>query len=301
MEIRVLRYFLAVAREGSFTGAAQTLHVTQPTLSRQLKELEDELGQKLFIRNYHHITLTEEGRLLRQRAQEIMEMVSKTEADFNSMGESVSGDVYIGGGESEAMKLIARVIKKVQAGYPDIRFHLHSGTADDVTERIDKGTLDFGILIQPANMAKYDRIDLPAKDTWGIIMRKDSPLALKKTITSKDLLDISLIVASRQITRKPSGKTGYSEWVGRDFDKLKVVATYNLIYNASLMVEEGIGCAIGLANLINVMGNGNLCFRPLEPKLESGLSIVWKKYQVFSTAAEIFLANIREAFASSDL
>ncbi len=296
MEIRVLRYFLAVVREGSITRAAESLHVTQPTLSRQLKDLEDELGQKLFIRNYHHITLTEEGRLFRQRAQEIMEMVYKTESEFAAMGNTVGGDIYIGGGESVAMRLIARVMREVQIAYPDIRFHLYSGIADDIMERLDKGMLDFGLLIQPANTAKYDCIDLPAKDTWGVIMRKDSPLATKKTIDPQDLLGLPLIFSSRQIVRNQSGMIGYPEWFGGNFDKLNVVSTYNLIYNAALMVEEGLGYVIGLDHLIHVTGNGNLCFRPLQPKLESGVSIVWKKFQVFSNAAEIFLEALRHQF-----
>lgn len=300
MEFRVLRYFLAVCKEGTITRAAKALHVTQPTLSRQLLDLEEELGQQLFIRSYHHITLTPEGRLLRKRAEEIMAMVHKTRSEFDSMtGEAVSGDIYIGGGESVAIRLIAQVIGELRKEYPDIRHHLYSGNATDVMERIDNGMLDFGILIQPANISKYESITLPAKDVWGVVMRKDSPLAKKKTIALQDLLNVPLI-CSRQISNSTFGKSAYPQWFGKHFDSLNVVATYNLIYNASLLVEEGIGYAIALDNLINVTEHRTLCFRPLKPKLESELSIVWKKSQAFSVAAEIFLERIQQKFVPPD-
>lgn len=296
MELRVLRYFLGVAREGSITGAAQALHVTQPTLSRQLRDLEDELGQQLFIRGSHSVALTPEGVLLRKRAEEIMEMVNKTEAEFSSMGETVGGDIHIGGGETDAMRLIAGIISDLHEDYPDIRYHIYSGNARDVTERLDKGMLDFGILIQPVDIEKYDYADLPAKDVWGVVMRKDSPLASRETITRRDLLNLPLI-CSRQPLQQPSGNNAFLKWFGDNFNYDNVVATYNLIYNAALMVEEGIGYAISLDKLVNVTGDNNLCFRPLEPRLESGLNIVWKKYQVFSPAAEIFLERIRFDFS----
>lgn len=299
MKLKVLRYFLAVAREGSITAAAQFLNVTQPTLSRQLMELEEQLGQRLFIRSYHNITLTPEGMLLRKRAEEIMELVHKTEDEFNSIGETVSGDIYIGGGETDAMKLITRVIKETQSEYPDIRFHLYSGNIEDVTERIDKGTLDFGILIQPADISRYDYVNLPATDLWGIIMRKDCPLAKKEAVAFEDLMGLPLI-CSRRFLQKNSHKTEYPKWFRKDFDKLKIVASYNLIYNAALMVKEGIGYAIGLDKLINITYHSDLCFRPLKPKAESGLNIIWKKYQVFSPAAVVFLEKIREKFSEPE-
>ena len=298
MELRVLRYFLGVAREGSITGAAQALHVTQPTLSRQLKDLEDELGQQLFIRGSHSVSLTPEGMLLRKRAGEIMEMVHKTEAEFNSMGDAVCGDVYIGGGETDAMRQIARIIGELHDDYPEIRFHIYSGNAEDVTERLDKGMLDFGILIQPVNIAKYDYLNLPAKDVWGVVMRRDSPLAEKKSITREDLAGLPLI-CSRQPLQQTSGYNEVLNWLGDGFDQDNIVATYNLIYNAALLVEEGVGYAISLDKLVNVTGRHNLCFRPFEPRLESGLKIVWKKYQVFSAAAELFLEKLREKFAET--
>jgi len=299
MEVRVLRYFLTVAREGSITGAADFLHVTQPTLSRQLKDLEQELGKKLFIRSSHSIHLTNEGMLLRKRAEEIVDMVEKLEAEFRSMEETISGDVYIGGGETEAMKQIARVVRELQISYPNIRYHLYSGNEDDVTERLDKGLLDFGILIQPADVSKYNYINIPAKDTWGVVMRKDSPLARKDTIRAADLLNVPLI-CSRQAMKRTFSKNEFADWFGEDFDKLNVVATYNLAYNAAIMVEEGIGYAITLDKIVNTSHDRNLCFRPLEPRLESGLNMVWKKHQVFSAVADMFLKEIQEKFSGKN-
>ncbi len=297
MELRVLRYFLTVAREGSMTAAADFLHVTQPTLSRQIKDLEQELGKKLFIRSSHSIILTDEGMLLRKRAEEIIDMVDKLGAEFSSMEETISGDVYIGGGETDAMRQIARVVKDLQLCYPNIRYHLYSGNEDDVTERLDKGLLDFGILIQPADLSKYNYINIPAKDVWGVVMRKDSLLAFKDTIQAADLLNVPLI-CSRQAIKQTFSKNEFADWFGEDFEKLNVVTTYNLAFNASLMVEEGIGYAITLDKIVNTSSDSNLCFRPLEPRLESGLNIVWKKHQVFSAAAEMFLKEIQSKFTN---
>lgn len=291
MELRVLRYFLTVAREESITAAAEFLHVTQPTLSRQLMDLEKELGAKLFVRGKRKISLTEEGMLLRKRAEEITELVHKTEEVFHSGGEVVGGDVYIGGGETHAMRLVAGIVQGLQRDYPHIRVHLYSGNAEDVTERIEKGLLDFGLLIQPTDVARYESIRVPAVDTWGVLMRKDSPLAAKKTIHPEDLWEVPLI-SSRQ--RLVGG--GVGKWMQREYERLHVVATYNLVFNASLLVEQGLGYALTLDKLVNTTGESVLCFRPLEPRLESGLDIVWKKYQVFSKAAELFLERMRQAF-----
>ncbi|AQU75148.1 LysR family transcriptional regulator [Priestia megaterium] len=296
MEIRVLRYFLAVAREGNITRAADVLHVTQPTLSRQLKDLEQELGKKLFIRSSHSVFLTDEGMLLRNRAEEIVNMVDKLEAEFSSMEETIGGDVYIGGGETEAMKHIARVAKDVQVRYPNIRYHLYSGNEEDITERLDKGLLDFGILIQPADISKYNYLNMPAKDVWGVVMRKASPLALKESIQAGDLLNVPLI-CSRQAMKQTFSKNEFADWFGEDFHKLNIVTTYNLAYNAAIMVEEGIGYAITLDKIVNTSTASNLCFRPLQPRLESGLNIVWKKHHVLSAAANAFLKELQEEFA----
>ncbi|MCV9887944.1 LysR family transcriptional regulator [Metabacillus halosaccharovorans] len=298
MEFRVLRYFLTVAREGSITGAADFLHITQPTLSRQLKDLEQELGKKLFTRSSHSIILTDEGMLLRKRAEEIVDMVEKLEAEFHSMEETISGDVYIGSGETEAMKQIAQVAKDLQVRYPTIRYHLYSGNEDDVTERLDKGLLDFCILIEPADLSKYNYINIPAKDVWGVVMRKDSPLASKDTIQASDLLNIPLLF-SRQAIKQTLSKNEFVDWFGEDFDRLNVVTTYNLAYNAAIMVDEGIGYAVTLDKLVNTSSGSNLCFRPLKPRLEAGLNIVWKKHQVFSAAADMFLKEIQSKFTNS--
>lgn len=295
MEIRVLRYFLTVAKEGSITRAANFLHLTQPTLSRQLQDLEKELGQKLFVRGSHNISLTPEGMILRKRAEEIVDMVDKTESVFRSISDTVSGDVYIGGGETESMKYIAEVVKNMQDEYPAIKYHLYSGNAEDVTERLDKGLLDFGILIQPTDLSKYEYITLPSKDVWGVLMKKNSTLASKEEIKLDDLYGLPLI-CSRQVVRRTSVKNDFLEWFGGNFEKMNVVATYNLVYNARIMVEEGIGYALTLDKLVNTMHTSNIVFRPLSPKLESGLDIVWKKYQIFSPAANLFLSKLKEKF-----
>lgn len=291
MDIRVLRYFLAVAREETINGAANYLHVTQPTLSRQLMDLEEELGKKLFLRGNRKITLTEAGLFLRKRAQEIVDLAEKTEEEFHAPDESVSGDIHIGGGETEAMRLIARVARELQMENPHLRYHIYSGNGDDVTERLDKGLLDFGILIEPVDISKYDFLQIPAKDTWGMLMRKDSPLASLERITAADLLNLPIITSRQSML-----SADFSKWLGYDFERLHVVATYNLLYNASLMVQEGIGYALTLDKLINTSGDSPLCFKPLFPKKEVGLDVVWKKYQVFSRAAERFLQRLQESF-----
>lgn len=295
MEIRVLRYFLTIAREGSITAAAEQLHITQPTLSRQIRDLEDELGQKLFMRSSHSMKLTQEGFIFRQRAEEIVSMVDKTSAEFLSMDKPVAGDIYIGGGETLAVGLIADLIADLRKEYPDIRYHLYSGNEADVTERLDRGLLDFGILVQPADITKYDCIHLPAEDRWGVVMRKDAPLAKKKRIARADLIDLPLIL-SRQVLSTKSEGNAFIEWFGEDFEKLDIVTTFNLMYNAALMVRSGVGYAVGIDGIVGTGGESELCFRPLVPKMTSGLDFIWKKYQAFSPAAELFLEKLQERF-----
>ncbi|MTQ96918.1 LysR family transcriptional regulator [Pseudoflavonifractor sp. BIOML-A6] len=292
MEVRVLRYFLAVAREESISGAADSLHLTQPTLSRQLMDLEAELGRKLLIRGSRKVTLTEEGVLLRKRAEEILDLMEKTRSELCETDEAdITGDIYIGGGETDAMRLIARTAKELQAAYPRIRYHLYSGNGEDVSERLDKGLLDLGILVEPFDMKKYDSIQLPATDIWGVLMRKDSPLAEKEYIQPEDLWELPLLTSRQTMAQKE-----LMAWLGREHEELHIVSTYNLIYNASLMVEEGLGYALSLDKLINTTGDSALCFRPLRPKLEVGLDIVWKKYQVFSPATAKFLERLQAKF-----
>ncbi len=292
MELRVLRYFLAVAREESISAAAESLHLTQPTLSRQLMDLEAELGKTLFLRGNRKVTLTQEGVFLRKRANEILDLVEKTQAEFQTSQEALSGDVYVGGGESDAMRLIARTAGALQSAHPQVRFHLYSGNAYDVGERLEKGLLDFGILMGTADLANYDYLQLPLYDSWGVLMRKDSPLAQKARVRPEDLWDQPLLLSRQALI-----KSSLSNWLQRDLGALNVVSTYNLLFNASLMVEEGLGYALALDKLINTSGDSPLCFRPLEPALRSELHVVWKKYQVFSKAAEAFLALLRDQAA----
>ncbi len=298
MELRVLRYFLAVAREGSVTGAANALHVTQPTLSRQLKDLEEELGTKLFVRHSHSVSLTPDGMRLRKRAEEVVDMIEKTEAEFAVKEESIGGDIHIGAGETRVMRHVAEIIREMRREYPDIHIHLHSGNLEDVTERLDKGLLDFGVLIQPADLSKYDYVNLPEKDVWGVLMDKNSPLAAKQVIRRQDLLGEPLLL-SRQAIRRTSARNEFIEWFKDDFDRLDVVATFNLVYNAAILAGSGIGHVVTIDGLADVSESGGLRFRLLEPRLETGLNIVWKKYQVFSPAAEVFLRKIQEKFGDA--
>ena len=288
MELRVLRYFLAVAREESISRAAESLHLTQPTLSRQIMELEAELGIKLLNRGKKNrkVTLTDEGKLFRKRAEELVELADKMRSEFSVTEGPVSGDIYIGSGETEAMCLIAKAATELQKEYPHIRYHLFSGNAADVTERLDNGLLDFGILVGEADLTMYDHLPLPVTDVWGVLMRKDSPLAEKSSVSRKDLSAIPLILSQQSLSSNE-----LSGWYGGAFAESNVVATYNLIYNAALMVASGFGYAVTLDKLVN--GSSELCFRPLAPKLEARLSIVWKKHRGFSRAAELFLQKLR--------
>ena len=293
MEIRVLKYFLTVSEIGNITKAANSMHLTQPTLSRQLQELEKELGQKLFIRGNHSVSLTPEGIILRKRAQEIIDLVDKTENEFTSFKDEVMGDIFIGSGETKSIKLITDIMKTLKKDYPKIKFHIVSGDSGDLVERLDKGLLDFCVLIQPFNLEKYDYIDLGEKDTWGLLLRKDDPLADKKSIKIEDLMELPLII-SRQAIRKTDENNVFLNWFGNNFENLNIAGTYNLIYNAAIMTEDRIGYAMGLDKLINTTANTSLCFRPLNPKLEVGISVVWKKNQVFSRPAKLFLEQLRK-------
>lgn len=283
MELRVLQYFLAVAREQSISGAAEILHLSQPTLSRQIKNMEKELGKQLLIRGNRRITLTEEGMIFCKRAEEIMELVKKTESEITLSDESIAGDIYIGAGESNSVGYIAKVANALRREYPLVHFHIESGDAQTVYEQLDKGLIDFGLLFGNIDLTKYNSISLPTKDTWGVLMPKDSELAKREVITPNDLIKEPLIVSRQGITRGE-----LQNWFKLPEEKLNVVATYNLLYNASLLVEEGIGYALCLDKIINT-SNCNLCFKPLYPKLEVSMSIVWKKHQVFSKASNKFL------------
>ena len=290
MELRVLRYFLAVAREESISDAAEFLHITQPTLSRQLMDLEEELGKQLLIRGKRNrkIILTEDGMRLRKRAEEIVALADKTEAEFLAGDEAVSGDVYIGCGESDAMRIIAKTAVKLRQDYPDIHFHLYSGNAEDVSERMEKGLLDFGIFITSSNIDKYDYLKLPAYDTWGLIMRKSDKLAAKDFITPQDLEGLPLIMSRQALVQED-----ISRWGKKQIQNLNVVATYNLVYNAAIMTREGFGYTLTLDKLANTGSDSDLCFRPLKPELRINLNLVWKKYQIFSKASQKFLEYLK--------
>lgn len=291
MELRVLRYFLAVAREENITAAAESLHVTQPTLSKQLMDLEYELGKKLFERGKRKITLTEEGIFLRKRAQEIIDLSDKTEATLKSSAQTISGDVFIGCGETQGMREIIKVMKKVNCDFPEIRYNLYSGNDEDVSERLDSGLVDFGLFVGDTHLDKYDYKKLPFADVWGLLLRNDNPLVKKKTIKPSDLDGVPILCSRQALTHNE-----LSGWLGKDFKKLKIVSTHNLIYNASLMVEEGFGAALSIKGLINT-ADSNLVFRPFRPMIKADLIFAWKKYQVFSKPAEIFLKYIQENIA----
>ena len=293
MELRVLQYFLAVAREQNISSAAESLHLSQPTLSTQLKALEEELGKQLLIRGTkgsRKVLLTEEGMLLRKRAEEILELVRMTEREISLSDEVIAGDVYIGTGESDMIRIFARAAKRIQEKYPDIHFHILSGNSAFVKEHLDRGLIDFGVVYSPVDTTVYSSIKVPIRDTWGVLMRKDSPLSQKDVIQPQDLWDKPLILSAQKTDAWPM-----SSWFGQDITRLNIVATYNLVFNASLLVEEGLGYAVCFDKLINVSGDSKLCFRPLSPKMEAEASIIWKRYQLLSKAAQKFMDCLKES------
>lgn len=296
MELRVLQYFLAVAREQSIIRAAESLHLSQPTLSTQIKNMEEELGRQLLIRGTkgsRKVTLTEEGMILRKRAEEIIDLVEKTEKEILLADDILMGDIYIGTGETDAVREIAKAAKNLQDSHPGVHFHISSGNAVYVTEQLDKGLIDFGIMLGPVDLTKYNALKMKNKDIWGVLMRRDSPLAQKETVSPEDLLDKPLILSQQE------DKGGsFSQWMKQDISDLNIVATYNLLFNASLMVEEGFGYAVGLDKIINTGGDSPLCFRPLYPVLENEISIIWKKYQIFSRPAGKFISILKEMLLS---
>ena len=289
MELRVLRYFVACAKAQSMTRAAERLHITQPTLSRQLKELEEELGQKLFLRSNYSIHLTPEGEILYKRALDILDLADRTVAEFDAMQAFNGGDIYIGCAESEGISYIAKAFRCLQDRYPNLHIHLYSGNAERVMERLDKGLLDFAVIVQNIEMARYASLVLPSKDTWGLIMRKDSPLVSQKEIPVESLAGLPLIVSRQGATAEMPA------WFQENYDRLSIVATYDLLYNASILVKEGVGYALGFDKLVNTGADSILCFRPLTPKIESPMYLLWNRTQVFSQAAALLLATMREA------
>ena len=235
------------------------------------------------------VTLTDEGMILRKRAEEILNLVQKTEREISLSDQVIVGDVYIGTGETDAVRFIAKAAKELYKSYPGIHYHITSGNAEFVLEQLDKGLIDFGIVFGSVDHSKYNSMPLPYKDIWGVLMRKDSPLAEKESISPEDLWDKPLI-----ISKQDNSSGALAAWAGRDVSELEIAATYNLLFNASLMAAEGLGYAVGLDKIIITSGNSNLCFRPLSPKREESMSIVWKKYQIFSKASKKFMQAIKE-------
>ena len=297
MELRVLKYFLAIAREQSIVHAAESLHLSQPTLSIQIKGLEEELGKQLLIRGTkgsRKVTLTEEGMILRKRAEEILDLVRRTELEITASDDIIMGDVYIGTGETDGVRVIARAAQALQSQHPGIHYHISSGNAAYVSEYLDSGLIDFGIVFGNVDLTKYNALETAHSEIWGVLMRKDSVLADKETISPDNLKDVPLILSQQE-----SQGGSLTQWIGQEISDLNIIATYNLLYNASLLVDEGLGYAIGYDKIINTSGNSRLCFRPLEPKLENKMSIIWKKHQHFSKPAEKFLEVLRELLSPS--
>lgn len=291
MEFRVLKYFLTVSQEENITKAAEVLHTTQSNLSRQLAELENIVGKKLFERGSRKITLTEEGMFLRKRAEEIIELTERTEEDLRTFSEVVSGVVHIGAIETQTMRTIANCIMSLKETHPQITYNFFSGSIAEITDGVNKGLLDFGLLVAPVDMQKYDYIKLPKSDVFGLIMRKDCPLAELQAIQPEHIGDYPVWVSRQQI----EGNV-LSGWLGRDVQSLNIISTFNLITTPSMMVEEGFGMAFTFDNLVNIPENSNLCFHPLKPKVEAELYLVWKKFQMFTKPAQLFLENIQRNF-----
>ena len=283
MEIRLLEYFMAVAREENITHAANSLHIAQPTLSLQLKALEQELGKPLFIRGKRKITLTKEGVVLRRRAEEILSLVKIAEQEVSSEDNDIRGTVSIGSGETEAMNLALKAANILQSEHPHVSFHLFNGDAQAITERLDQGILDFVILMEPVDYSKYAHISLPISDSWGVLMPEDAALSSKKYISPADLYNVPLIVPNRSELQMQ-----LSAWLQRDLSLLQISATYNLIHTASLSVKNNLGFALVLNKLTYAEQEQGLVFRPLIPSMEEKLCIAWKKYQTFSKAAELY-------------
>ena len=285
MDIRTMQYYLAVVREGTISAAAQALHVAQPSLSRQMKELEEELGVSLFVRGNRKITLTEEGMVLRKRAEEIAGLMRRTEEEISQIRNNISGSVRIGAGEASSFHYLSRTAAALSEDYPDIRFHIMSGDTQDLMDELNKGLIDFALIFTAVDHMLYNSIELPAEDSFGLLMPKDCLLARKEEIRISDLTGLPLII-SRAAEPFLAGH--------KDLSSLHVIATYNLVYNASLLVEDGLGYAVCFDRLINTTGDSPLCMRPIVPRIRPAGYLIWKKYQVFSPAVQLFIDRIQE-------
>lgn len=282
MELRVLNYFLTVAREENITKAAQALHITQPTLSRQIAQLEEELGVTLFRRGSHRIVLTEAGMLLKRRAQELIELSDKTKRELSHDDEVVTGEIAIGCGETKSITELTKIIVAFRKQFPDVTFDFYTGIADDIKDRIENGLIDIGLLLEPVEISRYHFIRMPRIEKWNVLMRKDSPLARLKTVSPKDLVDVPLIFAKRK-----SVQNELENWFGPYYDQLNIVATSNVSYsNRAMMVENGLAVALVLEF---DCGYDKLCLRELSPELSSRSLLVWKKNQTVSPAVRAFI------------
>lgn len=291
MEIRTLRYFLAVAREENMTRAAEILHVTQPTLSKQLKALEDELGKKLFTRHSFSIKLTDEGILLKNRAEDLVSMADKIEKEFVALDDVTGGDLYLGLAESYQISLLVREINTFKKSYPGLRYHITSGDTEQVAEKLDKGLLDFAVLAETPDSSKYESLVFPESDIWGVVMPADSALAKKKAIRVDDLIGLPLFCSGQGWEKDIPG------WAKSKMDKLHLEGSFRLSYNASLFAKEHLGYLLTFDKLVNTSLESGLVFRPLTPKLETKLYLIWKKHQTFSPIAERFLNQMRQALS----
>lgn len=287
MELKTLRSFLAVAREGNVTRAARSLHITQPALSRQLAELERELGCELLVREARGVTLTDEGVLLRKRADEIVSLADRTELEIRTPAAQVEGDVWVGGGESQVVGIIAEVAARLAEEHPGIHLHLYSGNGNDVLERVDKGLLDFGLIMGHEPSSAFDAIEMPWSDHWGLLMRRDDPLADRPSLVLDDLRERRLIVSSQSTAGSSSTSSFFEE---ENFD---VVATYTLLFNASLLVERGVGVAVCLDGIVRTGEGTPFAFVPIEGLPTVGSHLLWKRYQPLSRACEVFLRTLR--------
>lgn len=289
MEIKNLRYFLAVAREENMSKAAEQLHVSQPTLSKTLKALEEELGKKLFIRHSFSISLTDEGMLLRDRAQDLVAMSDKIEQEFSSLDDITGGDIYFGLAESYQIRYLAREIYKLKEKYPNFTYHITSGDTEQVTEKLDKGILDFAVLCETPDSNKYEYVKFPEADVWGAIISSSHPLAKKKSIHVSDLIGQPLFVSEQ------SWNNEIKTWAKERFPKLKLEGSFRLSYNGSVLARENLGILLTFKDLINTEGT-DMVFRPLSPELKSELYLIWNKYQAFTPIAEKFLEQIKKNF-----
>ena len=290
MEIRTLRYFLAVAREENMTRAADLLHVTQPTLSKQLKSLEDELGKKLFVRHSFSLSLTEEGILLRDRAEDLVSMADKIEQEFLSLDDITGGDIYFGLAESYQIRYLAREIQRFKTAYPKMRYHITSGDTEQVTEKLDKGLLDFAVICTVPDETKYEYLLFPEADYFGAVLPADDPLAEKDCITAEDLAGQPLFCSEQ------SWDHDIRPWAKDRFSELQLEGSFRLSYNGSMFAREGLGILLTLNDLIDTSPKSGMVFRPLEPRLEMNMYLIWNKYQSFTPIAEKFLDQIRTSF-----